>query len=93
METANAQLTAPTAHRWLSGQRGLVTALALAAAAVAIAASQHWLAIADLVPLLFVLPCAVMMLKCMKGTNRGPQTGTTEAAAPSDAPTAIDMRN
>ena len=48
---------------------------------------------ANLVPLLFVLACAVMMLKCMKGTNRGPQTGTTQAAAPSDTLTAIDMRN
>jgi hypothetical protein len=56
-------------------------------------AGQHWLAIADLVPLLFVLPCAVMMLKCMKGTNRGPQTRTAQASAPSDTPPAIDMRN
>jgi hypothetical protein len=63
------------------------------AAALALAAGKHWLAIADLVPLLFVLPCAVMMFKCMKDTNRGPQTGTTEAAAPSDTPTAIDLRN
>jgi hypothetical protein len=89
METTNVQLTAPAVHGWLSGQRGIVIALAVAAAAVAIAAGRHWLAIADLVPLLFVLPCAVMMLKCITGTNRGPQTGTTQAAAPSDTPTAI----
>jgi len=56
-------------------------------------AGQHWLAIADLVPLLFVLPCAVMMLKCMKGTNGGEQTGTTQAAVLSDTPTATDRRN
>jgi hypothetical protein len=67
--------------------------MAVAAAAVAIAADQHWLAIADLVPLLFVLPCAVMMFKCIKGTNRGPQAVATQASAPSDAPAAIDMRN
>ena len=93
METTNVQMTTPSAPGWFSGRHGLVIAMAVAAAAVAIAADQHWLAIADLVPLLFVLPCAVMMLKCMKGTNRGPQTGTTEASAPSDTLTAIDMRN
>jgi len=93
METTNVQLTAPAARSWVSGRRGLIIAITAIAAALAVAAGQNWLAIADLVPLLFVLPCAVMMLKCMKGTNRGPQTGTTEAAAPSDAPTAIDMRN
>jgi hypothetical protein len=65
----------------------------VAVATAALAADHHWLAIADLVPLLFVLPCAVMMIKCMKGTNREPQTGTTQATAPSDTPAAIDTRN
>jgi hypothetical protein len=93
METTNVQIAAPAAPGWLSGRLGLVIAIAIAAVAVALAAGQHWLAIADLVPLLFVLPCAVMMLKCMKGTNSGPQTGTTRTSAPSDTPTAIDLRN
>ena len=93
METTNVRTTAPAAPGWLSGRRGLVIALAVAAAAVAIAAGQHWLAIADLVPLLFVLPCAVIMLKCMKRTNGGEQTGITQASALSDTPTAGDMRN
>ena len=90
METTNVQLTVPAGHGWLSGRRGLVIALAVAAAAIAIAADQHWLAIADLVPLLFVLPCAVMMLKCIKGTNGRERTGTTQASAASDTPTATD---
>jgi len=93
METTNVGMTAPVAPGWLSGRRGLVIALAVAAAAFAIAADQHWLALADLVPLLFVLPCAVMMLKCMKGTNGGEQTGTTQAAVLSDTPTATDRWN
>jgi hypothetical protein len=93
METTNVQMTTPATPGWLNGRRGLVIAVAVAAAAVVIAAGQHSLAIADLVPLLFVLPCAVMMLKCMKGTNSGPQTGTTQSSAPSDTPTAIDMRD
>ena len=78
---------------WLSGRRGLVIAMAGAVAAVALAAGQHWLAVADLVPLLFVLPCAVMMFMCMKGMNRGQRTDTTQASAQSDTPTATDTRN
>ena len=93
METTNVQLTAPVATGWLSGRRGLIIGITAITAALALVAGQHWLAIADLVPLLFVLPCAAMMLKCMKGTNRGPQTGTTEASAPSDTPAVSDMRN
>ena len=59
---------------WLSGRRGLAVGAAIAAATAALALSQHWLAVADLVPLLFVLPCAVMMFHCMKGMKREAQT-------------------
>ena len=59
---------------WLSGRRGLVVGAAIAAATTALALGQHWLAVADLVPLLFVLPCAVMMFHCMKGMKREAQT-------------------
>ena len=93
MESTDVQTAVPAVPGWLSGRRGLVIAIAGAVAAVAIGAGQHWLAIADLVPLLFVLPCAMMMLKCMRGTNPGPQIGATPASAPSDTPTAIDIRN
>jgi hypothetical protein len=48
--------------------------------------SQHWLAIADLLPLLAVLPCAVMMLHCMQGMKRGPQTDTAQASLQNEAP-------
>ena len=93
METTNVRMTTPASPSWLSGRRGLVIAIGVAVATVALAADRHWLAIADLVPLLFVLPCAVMMIKCMKGMNRGQQTGTEQASAPSDMPAAIDTRN
>jgi hypothetical protein len=93
METTNVRMTARVVPGWLSARRGFVIALAVAAAAIAIAADQHWLALADLVPLLFVLPCAVVMLKCIKGTSGGEQTSTTRASVLSDTPTAIDMRN
>ena len=61
--------------------------MAVAAAAIALALSQHWLAIADLVPLLAVLPCAVMMFHCVKGMNRGQQTGTAQAPLQNEAVT------
>src|SRR5260370_26492348 len=72
-------------HGWLSGRRGLVLGLAAGAAAIALALSQHWFAIADLVPLLAVLPCAAMMFHCMKGMNRGQQTDTAQASLQNEA--------
>ena len=93
METTNVRMTAPVALGWLSGRRGLIIAITATAAALALAAAQHWLVLADLVPLLFVLPCAMMMLKCIKGTSGGEQTSTTQASVLSDTPTPIDMRD
>jgi hypothetical protein len=98
MGTANRQMTTPAAGGsschgagqaspgWLSVRRGLVLGVAAAAAAIALALSQHWLAIADLVPLLAVLPCAVMMFYCMKGMNRGQQTDIAQASLQNEAP-------
>jgi hypothetical protein len=60
--------------------------MAVAAAAIALALSQHWLAIADLVPLVAVLPCAVMMFHCVKGMNRGQQINTAQASLRNEAP-------
>jgi len=97
MGTTNRQLTTPAAGGssshgagqaspgWLSGRRDLVVVVAAAAAAIALVLSQHWLTIADLVPLLAVLPCAVMMFHCMKGMNRGQQTDTAQASLQNEA--------
>ena len=86
MGTTNGQVTTPAAEvhlgygvvpdspGWLSGRRSLVAAVAIAAATTALALGQHWLAVADLVPLLFVVPCAAMMFHCMKGLKRETQT-------------------
>jgi hypothetical protein len=49
--------------------------------------SQHWLAIANLVPLLVVLPCAVMTFTCMKDMNRGQQADTVQISLQNAAPT------
>ncbi len=72
---------------WLSARRALVGGVAVAVGAIALALSQHWLAVVDLVPLLVVLPCAVMMFTCMKGTNRGRQTDTAQTSLQNGAPT------
>ena len=92
MVTTNSHVSAPTADissgysvvqgspGWLTSRRGLVVGAAIAAATTALALGQHWLAVADLVPLLFVLPCAVMMFHCMKGMKGMMREAQTDGA-------------
>ena len=75
---------------WLGRRRGLVIVGAAASAAVAFALSQHWLAAADLLPLLFALPCAVMMFMCMNDTGNGQQSSAASTAARDEPPTVIN---
>jgi hypothetical protein len=106
METTNRLFTAPAAAgnaschdasqglgSWLSRRRGLVFGGGAIVAGTALALSQHWLAVAELTPLLFVLPCAVMMFMCMKGMNHGQQTSAAPASAGADTPTSTNTRN
>src|SRR5438445_8518048 len=98
MGTTNTQVTTPAAggssrrgttqvtRGWLGGRRRLVIVVAaVAAGAIALALGQHWLAAADLVPLLFLLPCATMMFMCLKG-NHGQQTNSPPASAQGETP-------
>jgi len=64
--------------------RRMMIALCVAATLglTALGLGQNWLSIAGLLPFLYVLPCAAMMLMCMKGMNRGPQAGTGSANSP-----------
>jgi len=78
---------------WLGRRRGLVIAVAATSAIVALALSQDWLASADLRPLLYVLPCAVMMFMCMKGMGNGQQADTASTIPQIDAPTVTEPRN
>jgi hypothetical protein len=99
MGTTNARVTTPAAGGssfhgsgqgspgWLGGRRGLVVGVAVAAAAIALVLSQHWLAVVDLVPLLLILPCAVMMFHCVTGMNRGQQTNTVPTSPQNELPT------
>ena len=70
-----------------------VIAGAVIAGVVALALSQHWLAVADLSPLLFILPCAVMMFICMKGMNHGQQNDSAQTSDRNETSTATDTQN
>ena len=67
--------------------RGLVIAAALTAGVVVLAVWQRWLTLAELTPLLFTLPCAVMMFMCMKGMNHAEETGGAQTSINSDKST------
>jgi hypothetical protein len=97
METTNNPVTTPatagssSCHGgsralggWLIGRRGLIFGGGAILVAVAFALGQHWLSIAALPLLLFLVPCAVMMFMCMKGMNHGQQTGEAPAPVNSD---------
>jgi hypothetical protein len=91
MAATNGQVIAPATggSSWLVRRRGLVIAVAVVAAA-AVALGQSWVALADLVPLLYVLPCAAMMFVCMKGMSHGQQTETKQISAQNDMPASSD---
>ena len=100
METTNHLVTTPAttgsaschgggrdSGGWLSHWRSLVFGAGAIVVALALALNQHWLTIADLPLLLFLLPCGLMMLHCMKGMNHGQQTAGAQASANADKPT------
>ncbi len=62
----------------LARRRGLIIAGLFIVAAAAFAVSQNWIAFATLLPLLFVLPCAAMMVMCMKGMGNGQQPSANQ---------------
>jgi len=78
---------------WLRRWYGLVIAGVVTAGVVALALSQRWLAVADLAPLLFILPCAAMMFICMKGMNHGQQNDSAQASARNETSTTADTQN
>jgi hypothetical protein len=59
---------------WLSKRRGWLILGGAAVAGTGVALGEGWVTIAGLTPILYSLPCAVMMLFCMKGMSRGMQT-------------------
>jgi len=69
---------------WFRGRRGVVigATAAVTAAATGFALAEGWIAVRDLVPLLFALPCAAMMFMCMKGMNRRHGAAPKDSAPP-----------
>lgn len=105
MESKNLNISSPatgatsrrgaTKGRWLGGWRSGAVASVVIAAGIGLALSQHWFDIADLLPLLFVLPCMAMMFVCMKGMNHNQQvdTPTKRGSTAEGSPTATDPRH
>jgi len=106
METTNHLITTPAAPgsfsrhgasqgsgSWLSRRHGLVFAGGAIVAGTALALDLRWLAVPELTPLLFLLPCAVVMFICMKGMNHGQQTSAVEVSADTDIAAGTDTRN
>jgi hypothetical protein len=85
--SSSCQAGSRASSSWLSGRRGLVIGGAAIVVAVALALGQHWLSIAALPLLLFLVPCAVMMVMCMKGMNHGQQAGEAQTSMNPDKAT------
>jgi hypothetical protein len=68
---------------WLRRRRNLVTGGGLIVAVAGLALVYQWSTPATLTPLLFLIPCTLMMLLCMRGMNHKP----TDPAAPAPSPT------
>lgn len=72
-----------TSSRRLTWRSGLaIAAFAALAVALGVAIDQRWLSLAALTPLLFTLPCAIMMFMCMRGMKHGSKTETSPFASP-----------
>jgi Flp pilus assembly protein TadB len=63
---------------WVRKYRGLIVGAVVLAATVALALSQHWIALITLLPLLYLLPCMLMMFMCMKGMHHGDNAGAVK---------------
>lgn len=77
------------AGNWLGGRRGLLLTAVVALAGLALALNQHWLFVAQIVPLLFLLPCMLMMFMFMKGHGR---QSNAEAASEKVETDSVDAR-
>jgi hypothetical protein len=75
VDRCSRQRTGRGALGWVGRRYGLmIIGGAVIAIIVALALRQHWVAAADLLPLLFTLPCAAMMAMRMRSMTAGRQT-------------------
>jgi hypothetical protein len=80
----------PGSGSWPTRRRGWVFGGAIIVIGTAVALSQHWLTVAALIPVLFVLPCAVMMFMCMKGMSHGQDKSAVQSSASTKTPIGTD---
>jgi hypothetical protein len=67
---------------WLANRRGWVVLGSAAVAGTGLALGEGWVTVAGLAPVLYTLPCAAMMMFCMKGMSRGMQTTQGQTSSP-----------
>ena len=72
------RVAVPKANSWLRGPRGMLVLVGFAGI-VALAFGWYLLGFAAIVPVLYLLPCAVMMAMCAKGMSHG--DGQSKCAA------------
>jgi hypothetical protein len=53
-----------------------------AVAGTGLALGEGWVTVAGLAPVLYTLPCAAMMMFCMKGMSRGAQMTQDQTTSP-----------
>lgn len=75
-------------QNWLVKRRGWVVIGLIAVTGTGVALGEGWITVAGLAPLLYTLPCAVMMMFCMRGmmsqgqSSAPPQTSSPVPPAP-----------
>jgi hypothetical protein len=67
---------------WLANRRGWVVFGSAAVAGTGLALGEGWVTVAGLAPVLYTLPCAAMMMFCMKGMSRGAQMTQDQTTSP-----------
>ena len=78
---------------WLAKRRGWVVLGSAAVVGTGLALGEGWVTVAGLAPLLYSLPCAAMMVSCMKGMSRGTQVTPDQNPSPIPPPTDGDMQS
>lgn len=66
------------ARHWLFGRRGMLTLLGIAGI-VFLGSGRYWLGSATIAPLLYLLPCAVLMAICAKGHSDDRARGASKS--------------
>ena len=74
---------------WVAKRRSWIIGGAAAVAGTGVALGEGWVTVAGLTPILYSLPCAVMMLFCMKGMSRGMQAQDQSQNQTASPPSAV----